>query len=641
MKWHSFLSVTFASNYFSMTSYLRIENLTKSYGTFMMFENISFQLAKGQKTALIAPNGTGKTSLFNIIAGKDTADSGTIDFNKDITIGFLEQNPIYNENKTVIEQVFSSSAKIVHVIELYEKALASHNKSQLQHAIEQMELNNAWDFESQIKQILGKLKISDFDEKMGILSGGQRKRIALANALINKPDLLILDEPTNHLDIEMTQWLEEYLNNSSFTILMVTHDRYFLDRICNEILELDNTKLFQYKGNFSYYLEKRSERLDVASADVEKARNLMRKELDWIRRMPKARGTKAKYRVNAFDDLKQKASESVSEKKVKINVQLKRLGSKIIEIENLNKSFNNIPVIKDFSYKFSKFEKVGIVGANGTGKTTFLNLITNQLKPDSGNIETGETISFGFYKQDGLQFDENMRVIDVATSVAEVVTLSDGNRLGVSQFLNHFLFPPSVQYNFVCNLSGGEKRRLYLMTVLMRNPNFLILDEPTNDLDILTLNVLEDYIQNFKGCVIIVSHDRYFMDKLADHIFVFEGNGIIKDFPGNYTDYHYYTLQKEKENKSLEKKDNQNFVRSEKAKKVSLNKLSHKERKELEQLTAEIEQLEDEKKMLEQQINSGIFDHIELMEKSKRIGEVIIMIDQKSDRWMELSEMSN
>jgi len=641
MKMYSFLSITFASNYFSMTSYLRIENLTKSYGTFMMFENISFQLTKGQKIALIAPNGTGKTSLFNIIAGKDSADSGTIDFNKDITIGFLEQEPKYDENKTVIEQVFSSSAKIVHIIGEYEKALTSNDRSLLQHATEQMELNHAWDFESQIKQILGKLKITDLDKKMGILSGGQRKRIALANALINKPDLLILDEPTNHLDIEMTEWLEEYLSNSSFTILMVTHDRYFLDRICNEILELDNTKLFQYKGNFSYYLEKRSERLDVASEDVEKARNLMRKELEWIRRMPKARGTKAKYRVNAFDELKQKASESVSEKKIKINVQQKRLGSKIIEIEKLNKSFGNIPIIKDFSYKFSKFEKVGIVGANGTGKTTFLNLITNQLKPDSGSIETGETISFGFYKQEGLQFDENMRVIDVATSVAEVVTLSDGNRLGVTQFLNYFLFPPTVQYNYVYKLSGGEKRRLYLMTVLMRNPNFLILDEPTNDLDILTLNVLEDYIQNFQGCVIIVSHDRYFMDKLADHIFVFEGNGIIKDFPGNYTDYHYYTSQKEKENKLLDKTDNRKFVRPEKAKTSSSNKLNHKERKELEQLTAEIEQLENEKKILEQQITSGISNHIELMEKSKRIGEVMSLIDQKSERWMELSELNN
>jgi ABC transport system ATP-binding/permease protein len=641
MKLYSFLSITFASNYLSMTSYLRIENLTKSYGTFVMFENISFQLAKGQKIALIAPNGTGKTSLFNIIAGKDSADSGTIDFNKEITIGFLEQDPAYDENKTVIEQVFSSSAKIVHVIEKYEKALVSNDKSQLQFATEQMELNHAWDFESQIKQILGKLKISDFDKKMGILSGGQRKRIALANALINKPDLLILDEPTNHLDIEMTEWLEEYLSNGSFTILMVTHDRYFLDRICNEILELDNTKLFQYKGNFSYYLEKRSERLDIASTDVEKARNLMRKELDWIRRMPKARGTKAKYRVNAFDELKQKASESVSEKKVKINVQLKRLGSKIIEIEKLNKSFNNIPIIKDFSYKFSKYEKVGIVGANGSGKTTFLNLITNQLKPDSGNIETGETISFGFYKQEGLQFDENMRVIDVATEVAEVVTLGNGTRLGVSQFLNYFLFPPSVQYNYVYKLSGGEKRRLYLMTVLMRNPNFLILDEPTNDLDILTLNVLEDYIQNFQGCVIIVSHDRYFMDKLADHIFVFEGNGIIKDFPGNYSDYHNYTLLKEKENKSPGKKDSLKSIRPEKAKIISSNKLSHKERKELELLTVEIEQLENEKKMLEQLINAGISDHLELMEKSKRIGEIISLIDRKSERWMELSEMNN
>jgi ABC transport system ATP-binding/permease protein len=638
---YCFLSITFALNYYSMTSYLRIENLTKSYGTFLMFEDISFQLVKGQKIALIAPNGTGKSTLFNIIAGKDSPDSGSVKFHKDISIGFLEQDPTYDENKTVIEQVFSSSAKIVHVIEKYEKSLISNDKVQLQKAMEQMDINQAWDYETQIKQILGKLKIADLDKKMGLLSGGQRKRVALANALINKPDLLILDEPTNHLDIEMTEWLEGYLINSSLTLLMVTHDRYFLDRVCDEIIELDNTKLYHYKGNFSYYIEKRNEKLDITSSDVEKARNLMRKELDWIRRMPKARGTKAKYRVNAFDELKERATERASEKKVRINIQQKRLGTKIIDIEGLNKDFDSVPIIKDFNYKFSKFEKVGIIGSNGTGKTTFLNLITGRLKADSGMIETGETIKFGYYRQEGLQFDENKRVIDVATSIAEVVTVGNDLKLGVSQFLNYFLFPPSVQYNYIYTLSGGEKRRLYLMTVLMQNPNFLILDEPTNDLDILTLNVLEEYIRDFKGCVIIVSHDRYFIDKLVSHIFVFKGDGIIEDFPGNYSDYYNYSIVTEKEKLVLEKLNKQKSEAPARSKKSDSKKMTHKEQREFEHLTKEIEELENEKKALEQQITSGISDHKDLHKKSNRIGELMNLIDLKSERWLELSEINN
>lgn len=624
-----------------MTSYLRIENLTKSFGTLLLFENISFQLVKGQKIALIAPNGTGKTTLFNIVTGKDSSDSGKITFHKDITIGFLEQEPSYDEHKTVIEQVFSSSAQIVHIIEKYEKALISDDKVRLQSATEQMEINHAWDYETQIKQILGKLKISDFDKTMGALSGGQRKRIALANALINSPDLLILDEPTNHLDLEMIEWLEEYLNNGNFTLLMVTHDRYFLDRICSEIIELDHKKLFFYKGNYSYYLEKREERIENESANVDKARNLMRKELDWIRRMPKARGIKAKFRVHAFNELKEKASAGVAEKKVNINIQLTRMGSKTVEISGLNKSFNNIPIVKDFNYKFSKYEKVGIIGNNGSGKTTLLNLITGSIKADSGTIDKGGTISFGYYMQDGIKFNESMKVIDVATSIAEVVTLNDGNKLGVSQFLNYFLFPPEVQYSYVYKLSGGEKRRLYLMTVLMRNPNFLILDEPTNDLDILTLNVLEEYLESFKGCVIIVSHDRFFVDKVVDHLFVFEENGIIKDFPGNYSDYHNHLLSKDKEQKAIKREDKKNIATHVKTQKSHVTKMGHKERREFEQLSLEIEHLEEEKKILEQQISSGKLNQKELLEKSHRIGEVINQIDQKSGRWLELSELKN
>ena len=623
-----------------MTSYLRIENLSKSFGTLLLFKDITFQIAKGQKIAIIAPNGTGKTTLFNIISGKDTADSGKIEFQKDISIGILEQEPGFDENKTVLEQVFSSSTKIVQIIEEYEKAVVSADKTRIQQATEQMDITNAWDYETQIKQILSKLKISDLEQKMGLLSGGFRKRIALANSLIKKPDLLILDEPTNHLDVEMTEWLEEHLKNNSFTILMVTHDRYFLDRICNEIIELDNQQLYQYKGNFSYYLAKRSERLNAATADMEKARNLMRKELDWIQRMPKARGTKAKYRVNAFEQLKKKATESFSEKQIKINIRQKRLGSKIIEINKLNKNFEDIPIVKDFSYRFSKFEKVGIIGANGSGKTTFLNLITGNLKPDSGSIETGETISFGYYKQEGLQFDETKRVIDIAHDIAEVVATSNGTTIGVSQFLTQFLFPPSVQYNYVYKLSGGEKRRLYLLTVLMRNPNFLILDEPTNDLDILTLNILEEYIQDFTGCILITSHDRYFLDKLVDHIFVFEGNGIIKDFPGNYSDYCEHITQQEQEISKDPKPEKVKTSRTEKIKIVDSTKMTQKERREFDQLSQEIDKLENEKKTLEQEMSSGNFGHEKLLGVSKRIGEIISLLDQKSERWLELSERS-
>jgi len=623
-----------------MTNYLQIENLNKSFGTLELLNNISFQLSKGQKIAMIAPNGTGKTTLFNIIYGKDSPDSGSVTFLKDISIGFLEQDPSYDPSKTVIGQVFTSSAGIIHTIEEYEKSLITSDKKELQRAIEQMEIHNAWDYENRIKQILGKLKISDFQKTMGKLSGGQRKRVALANALINNPDLLILDEPTNHLDLEMIEWLEEYLIDGNFTLLMVTHDRYFLDRVCDEIIELDNKSLYVYKGNYSYYLEKRSERIENESIGIDKARNLMRKELDWIRRQPKARGTKAKYRVEAFQDLKEKASASRREKKVNINVKLSRLGSKIIDIKGLNKCFDEITVIKDFSYKFSKYEKVGIIGDNGSGKTTFLNLITNLINPDSGTIDIGETISFGYYKQEGLQFDENKKVIDIATSIAEVVTIGNGHNIGISQFLNHFLFPPDVQHSFVYKLSGGEKRRLYLMTILMRNPNFLILDEPTNDLDILTLNVLEDYLQNFQGCVIIVSHDRYFMDKLVDHLFVFEGNGIIKDFPGNYSDYRRYLTAKDKEQRILLKDEKKIDETIEKVKKPFIKKLSFKEQREFGKLTEEINDLENEKKKLEKEISSGALKQEELILKSNRIGEIINLIDQKSERWLELSELN-
>jgi len=539
-----------------------------------------------------------------------------------------------------LEQVLASSGNMANIIEEYERALHSPDKDVLQKALEQMDLYQAWDFESRLTQILGKLKITDLEQTMNTLSGGQRKRVALANALINTPDLLILDEPTNHLDLEMIEWLEEFLTNGNFTLLMVTHDRYFLDRVCSEIIEIDNKQLHYYKGNYSYYCEKRAERLENETANVDKAKNLMRKELDWIRRMPKARGTKAKYRVDAFDDLKEKASAARSEKQIQLNVLSTRLGTKIIDIENLNKSFDSIKIVKDFSYKFARFEKIGIVGSNGTGKSTFLNLITGNMKADSGIVDIGETVSFGYYRQDGIKFDENMKVIDVATSIAEVVSLGDGNKMGVSQFLNYFLFPPEVQYSYVYKLSGGEKRRLYLMTVLMKNPNFLILDEPTNDLDIMSLNVLEDYLQNFGGCVIIVSHDRYFMDKLVDHIFVFEGDGQIKDFPGNYSTYRDYNDFKEKEQKNIAKSVQVVEEKQTKPQKNTVKKLSYKEQKELEQLTAEIDGFESEKKNLEKDISSGVINNEVLMATSSRIAELIKLIDQKTERWLELSELA-
>jgi ABC transport system ATP-binding/permease protein len=624
-----------------MANFLQIQNLSKSYGTLILFENISFQIDKGQRIALIAPNGTGKTTLFNILCGKDSPDSGKVIFLKDISIGFLEQEPAFNPETSALEHLFKSSTGLIHIIEEYEKALLEPDKSRLQHAIEQMDLNKAWDYETRIKQILGKLNIIELEKKMGELSGGQRKRVALANALINEPELLILDEPTNHLDVDMIEWLEDYFAKSNSTILMVTHDRYFLNRICDEILEIDNKKIYSYSGNYSYYLEKRSERIENEASEVVKARNLMRKELDWIRRQPKARGTKAKFRVEAFETLKEKSSIRRNEKEVNINVKTSRLGSKIVDIKGLNKNFGSIEIIKDLSYSFSKFEKIGIVGNNGSGKTTFLNLLTGKLKADSGTIDVGETISFGYYTQEGLQFDENMRVIDVANSIAEIVTTSDGNKIGVSQFLNNFLFPPEVQYSYVYKLSGGEKRRLYLLTVLMQNPNFLILDEPTNDLDIITLQILEAYLQTFKGCIIIVSHDRYFLDKTVDHIFVMKGDGLIKDFPGNYSEYRNDCLVNEANLKTEEKKISAKQVDQRLSKSISKKKISFNEQREYETLTKEIEDLEQEKRSIEQEISSGSLEHDVLVKKSNRIGEVLQSIDLKTERWMELDEKLN
>ena len=621
-----------------MISYLQIENVTKSFGDLVLLDNISFHLIKDKKIALIAPNGTGKSTLFNIISGKDAPDAGQIKFHKDITISFLEQDPVLDESKTLLDQVLSLSGELVNVIREYEAAVHTHDEKRIQKAMEQMDFHHAWDYEFKVKEVLSRLKLTDFDKKVSMLSGGERKRVALANALINKSDLLILDEPTNHLDLEMIEWLEEHLRNNVSTLLIVTHDRYFLDRVCNEIVELDNKKLHHYNGNYSYYLEKRSDRILNEQANIDKARNLMRKELDWIRRQPQARGTKAKYRVDAFYDLKEKASQQRIEKSVNINVQTARLGTKIIEIHGLSKRYGNQVLLDDFSYLFGRNEKIGIVGNNGTGKSTLLNMICGNIKADSGTIETGDTVRFGYYRQEGIKFNEQHRVIDIVQEIAEVVSLSNGEKVPVSFLLNQFLFTPEMQYSYVYKLSWGEKRRLYLMTVLIQNPNFLILDEPTNDLDIATLNVLEDYLTSFPGCVVIVSHDRFFMDKVVDHVFVFQGEGVIKDFPGNYSDYRDYIIDKEKNEakpvKAEKKEEEAKPVRTDQAKKVSF-----KDKREYEQLTAEIDTLEKEKKEIETALASGKLKNDELLEKSHRMGEVIDLLNRKTDRWIELSDL--
>ena len=625
-----------------MISYLQVDKLTKSFGDLVLFEDITFGVAQGQKIGLIAKNGTGKTTLLNIIAGKEGYDSGEIVFRKDLRVGYLEQAPAYPENLTVLEACFFSENETVRTIAEYEAAISHEDHSGLERILERMDALKAWDYEQRAKQILGKLNIHRLDQKVGELSGGQLKRVALANVLITEPELIILDEPTNHLDLEMTEWLEEYLGRANISILMVTHDRYFLDRVCSEILEIDNKQIYFYKGNYSYYLEKREERIAAMNAEVDRASNLLRKELDWMRRQPQARGTKAKFRIDAFYELEKKAKQRREAGTVELGVKSSYIGSKIFEASHVCKRFGDLKITDNFNYVFARYEKMGIVGNNGTGKSTFIKMLMGEVAPDSGHFDVGETVRFGYYSQEGLKFDEQMKVIDVVRAIAEQVDLGNGEKLGVSQFLNHFLFTPDKQYNYVYKLSGGEKRRLYLCTVLMRNPNFLVLDEPTNDLDIVTLNVLEEYLRQFKGCLIVVSHDRYFMDKVVDHLLVFHGNADIQDFPGNYTQYREWREAKEqleREAQALEaaKRPDENKkgnrpVREEK------RKLSFKERKEYESLESEIEAMENEKAELEQAMSSGTLSNEELLQKSERISWLINAIDEKSTRWLELSE---
>jgi len=627
-----------------MKPYLQAENLSKRWGDLLLFENISFTIFEGQKVALIARNGTGKSSLLDLLAGKDSAESGIITLTNDVKLGYFEQIPNLNLAHTVIEEIFASDNEKIKAVKAFELAVLQNNEKEIAAISAKIDELNAWAIETEIKQILTQLKINNLEQNVSELSGGQKKRLALAKVLIDQPDLLILDEPTNHLDLEMIEWLEDFLHKTKSTLLMVTHDRYFLDRVCNEIIEMEDNQIYSYQGNYSYFLEKREERIQMQQASVNKAKNLMRTEIEWMRRMPKARSHKAKYRIDSFQDLKEKASKRILDEKVELNVKSSRLGNKIVEINHVSKNFPGVQLITDFSYKFQRYEKVGIVGKNGTGKSTFLNLITKALAPDSGTVEIGETINFGYYRQEGISFDPKEKVIEAVQKIAEYIYFEDGTKTSASQMLSRFMFPPDTQYNYIEKLSGGEQRRLYLCTVLMQNPNFLILDEPTNDLDIMTLNILEDYLRAFAGCVVIVSHDRFFMDKIVDHLFIFEGNGKVSDFPGSYTLYRNKVEAEEQARAKAQSRNKQKATESKAAEKSTANtsgkkKLSFNEKREFEQLEKDIPALEAQKSQLEQQMNSGKLGHEELYQKSMELEQIKTLLDEKEFRWLELSEI--
>ena len=632
--------------------YLQVENLTKSFGDRLLFENISFGIDQGQRVALIAQNGTGKTTLLNLLTGRESQDSGTITYRRDIRVGCLTQDPDFQPGMTVNQACFASDNDVVKAIAHYENLIETHAddpaySEKIQIAMANMDRLNAWDYEVRIKQILGKLNIHNLEQPVEQLSGGQQKRLALANVLITEPDLILLDEPTNHLDLEMVEWLEDFLNHSKMTILMVTHDRYFLDNVCTDILEIDQHQLFHYKGNYSYYLEKRDARIANFNAETARAKNLYRTELDWMRRQPQARGHKSRSRIDAFYEIEQRAKQRIAEKQISLGVKSAYLGSKIFEAQYISKAFGDYKILDNFYYNFSRYEKLGIVGKNGTGKSTFLKMLLGEVAPDSGRFDIGETVKFAYYSQSGIQFNDGMKVIDAVRQIAEEVDLGGGRKMTATQFLNHFLFPPEKQHDYIAKLSGGERRRLYLCTVLMRSPNFIILDEPTNDLDIATLNVLEDYLINFKGCVIVVSHDRFFMDKVVDHMLVFQGDCKIKDFPGNYTDYRQWKELKDEEERELaelEKKSNQHKQATTQQPKnsntESKRKLSFNEKREYEQLTKDIESLEKEKAELETALASGTLSNDELVQKSQRFQEVTDLLDEKELRWLELDELN-
>ena len=627
-----------------MVSYLQVEGLVKSFGDRVLFENLSLGVGEGQRIGLIAKNGTGKTTLLNIIAGREDYEAGRITFRRDLKVAYLEQNPAFPEGTTVLDACFLADSPALRAVAAYEQAVASADEDVLHRAMAEMDAQDAWNYESRVKQILTQLKIKDFDQPTGQLSGGQVKRVALANALIAEPDLLILDEPTNHLDLEMTEWLEEYLAHTRLSLLMVTHDRYFLDRVCSDIVEIDDRQASVYHGNYSLYLEKRQQRLDAADAQRERDNNLYRTELEWIRRQPQARGTKARSRVESFGELEERLRKRRESGDVRLDVKAAYIGKKIFEVRGLSKRFGDKVILDGFDYRFARYEKMGIVGDNGTGKSTFIKMLMGLVQPDAGTIDIGETVRFGYYSQDGLSFDDGAKVIDVVTEIAEHIELGEGRRLSASQFLQYFLFTAQTQYDYVEKLSGGERRRLYLCTVLMRNPNFLVLDEPTNDLDIMTLQVLEEFLQGYGGCLIVISHDRYFMDKVADHLLVFQGGGQIKDFPGNYSDYLEWKRLKESEERAAGSRENKKIQEKQMPKQSSApsgkRKRTYQENREMERLEQEIPQLEQEKAELERLLGSGSLSVGELTAKSVRIGEVIALIDEKSMRWLELSEIA-
>ena len=627
-----------------MAGFLQVENISKSYGDKTLFRNIGFNINEGDKIALIAPNGTGKSSLLKILAGTDSSDrGGEVKFMKDIKVAFLDQNTAFNPDNTVFDEVYSGLGATYDTIRDYERAIASEDQRRIGRAMAAMDAADAWNAEQKIKQVLSSLKLTRLDQRMGSLSGGEAKRVALASMLLREADFLIMDEPTNHLDIEVIEFLEDYLGKSRCTLLMVTHDRYFLDRVCNTIFELDRGELFVYRGNYGTFLEKREERYLNMQADIDKSRNLLRRELEWMRSTPQARTGKARYRINAFYDLRDRASVSLERKNVAIDVATSRLGGKIIDCEDVSLRFGERRMLDRFSYKFSRYERVGIVGKNGAGKSTFLNLMTGDLLPDSGAVERGETLRIGYYRQRGIDFKAGQTVFDVVHDIAETVETADGHTVSAVTMLNRFLFPPETHSKRVEILSGGEQRRLYLLTVLMRNPNFLILDEPTNDLDILTLNVLEEYLQAFKGCLLIVSHDRFFLDKTVDHLFVIREGGEVKDFVGRYSEYREYMKESEAEEsraaKAAAKSAPKNNAPQRHNTEPARRKLSYKEARELEALEAELPRLESEKSELESRLSSGALSHEELTETSGRIGELIRIIEEKEMRWLELSEV--
>ena len=612
-------------------NYLNVENISKSYGEVTLFENISFSIHKGQKIAFIAKNGTGKTSILKIISGEDTSDSGEITCRKNIVISFLSQDPKLDENLTIEESIFNSNNPVLKVIENYEKALLnSEDAENYQKAFEEMELFQAWDFETQYKQILSKLKLDKINQKVSELSGGQKKRLSLANALINRPDLLILDEPTNHLDLEMIEWLESFFAKENITLFMVTHDRYFLERVCNEIIELDQGELHNYKGNYSYYLEKRKDRIERQAIEQGKVKQLFKKELNWMRRQPKARTTKSKSRIEDFKEIKHRAQQRRNDHEVQLELNMERLGTKIVEFFKVSKSYEDKTILDKYSYVFQRGERVGVIGKNGTGKSTFLDILTEKSKPDSGKIIIGETIKFGYYTQNGIKVKNSQKVIDVVRDFGDYIPLKKGKQISAQQLLERFLFSRQKQYDFVEKLSGGERKRLYLCTVLIQNPNFLILDEPTNDLDIVTLNVLESFLLDFPGCVIVVSHDRYFMDKVIDHLLVFKGEGLIEDFPGNYSDYRSYEDSKP----HVSKKE---LVENKSWKEPVKNKLSYNEEKELKNIESKIKSLVYEKKELEKEFLKEGLEQEKILLMSSQLEEIISSINNKEERWFELS----